>query len=112
MRSFSVSFLLFAAAASGFRPAKLTKQPTVICKGLFDGFINSMEAGYKGEDSAFQKQKAADAKKREEQRKRAEERKSRGYTELKDVAGKKTSVMVKYEESETTNEEKKFFGIF
>jgi len=72
-----------------------------------------MEAGYKGEDSAFQKQKAADEKKREEKRKQADARKARGYTELKDSFGKKTFVKVKYEEpAEPAKEEKKFFGLF
>lgn len=103
-------------AVSAFQPLIHPKngRTTVSCQGLFDGFINSMEAGYKGEDSAFQKQKAADAKKREEQKKRAEERKARGYTELKDVAGKKSFAKVKYEAEpeEASKDEKKFFGLF
>ena len=76
-----------------------------------------MEAGYKGEDSAYQKQKAFDEKKRAEQRKRAEERKSRGFTELKDLQGKKTFSKLKYEDDDDdapppAKEEKKFFGLF
>lgn len=75
-----------------------------------------MEAGYKGDDSAFQKQKAFDEKKRAEQRKRAEERKARGFTELKDLQGKKTFSKLKYEEENDdvppAKDEKKFFGLF
>jgi hypothetical protein len=75
-----------------------------------------MEAGYKGEDSAYQKQKAFDEQKRAEQRKRSEERKARGFTELKDLQGKKTFSKLKYDEEQDASppakEEKKFFGLF
>jgi hypothetical protein len=73
-----------------------------------------MEAGYKGDDSAFQKQKAADEQKRTGQRNRVEERKSRGYTELKDLKGKKTFAKLKVDEKQEppAKEEKKFFGLF
>lgn len=82
--------------------------------GIFDKFVQSMEAGYKGEDSAFQKQKAFDEQKRLEQRKRADERKSRGYTELKDVQGKKSFAKLKVDDEPEppAKEEKKFFGLF
>ena len=70
-------------------------------------------SGVQGGSSAFQKQKAADEKKREMKRNQAEERKARGYTELKDAVGKKTFAKVKYEEKPgTPKEEKKFFGLF
>lgn len=79
--------------------------------GLFDSFINSMEAGYKGEDSAFQKQKAADEAKRAEQKKRADARKARGFTELKDVK-ERTFAKTKYDAPPEKPQEKKLFGLF
>ena len=102
MRSSLAYFFLLAAVVSGFRQMNPTRQASTVC-----------HAGYKGEDSAFQKQKAADEKKREMKRNQAEERKARGYTELKDAVGKKTFAKVKYEEKPgTPKEEKKLFGLF
>ena len=82
--------------------------------GLFDGFINSMEAGYKGgEDSAFSKQKAADEAKRLAKKKATEARKKRGFTELKDVK-ERTYAKITYDDSNDPprEEKKKLFGLF
>jgi hypothetical protein len=118
MRVFLLSLLLAAAVVSGFQPVtSRSGRPTSSARqGIFDKFVNQMEAGYKGEDSAFQKQKAADEQKRLNQRKRADERKSRGYTELEEVQkqGKKTFAKLKVDEEEEppAKDEKKFFGLF
>ena len=73
-----------------------------------------MEAGYKGEDSAFQKQKAADAAKNAEKKKRSDARKARGFTQLSDVK-ERSYAKLKYDESESSDDDepkKKLFGIF
>ncbi len=112
MRQYLI-LLLLVVVVSGFQPTFQNQRLATARHGIFDKFIESMEAGYKGEDSAYQKQKAFDENKRAEQRKRADERKSRGYTELKNVQGKKTLTKLKYEEEpEPPKEEKKFFGLF
>ena len=85
MRSYLLLSLCVAVVSGFHSQSRLLRPPSIGFSrfdtsrhGIFDKFIESMEAGYKGEDSAYQKQKAFDEKKRAEQRKRAEERKSRG----------------------------------
>lgn len=111
----SLSHLLLVLApitsVSAFQPIFHGRSSTAR-HGIFDRFIESMEAGYKGEESAYQKQKAFDAKKREQKRKQVEERKARGFTKLSDVQGK-TFAKVEYEAGpEPQKQEKKFFGLF
>lgn len=71
-----------------------------------------MEAGYKGDNSAFQKQKAFDEEKRRAKKEQTNARKAKGYTELKDVAGKRTFAKTKYDAPEEKPKEKKLFGLF
>lgn len=119
MRLFLLSQLLLVTlvvVANGFLllpPTTTTGRPGTARAGIFDKFVESMEAGYKGDDSAFQKQKAADAKKQEEKRKQAEARKARGYTKLSEVKERSFSKL-KYEDKddEPPAQEKKFFGLF
>jgi len=109
-----ISQLLLVAlvVVSGFQPMPHLGRPATARPGIFDKFVESMEAGYKGEDSAFQKQKAADAKKQEEKRNQVQQRKGQGYTKLSDVK-ERTFSKVKYEEKpEPEKDEKKFFGLF
>lgn len=108
-----LSLALFFVAVCGFQTTLPNPRQHTAIYGIFDKFIESMEAGYKGEDSAFQKQKAFDEMKRADQRKRAEERKARGFTELKNIQGKKTTTKPESEQApEPPKEEKKFFGLF
>jgi hypothetical protein len=117
MRSFSIVLILavVVAIASGFHQSghHATRRPSsvVSLNGLFDGFINSMEAGYKGEDSAFARQKAADEKKIQAKKNQSEARRSKGFNELKDV-NERTFAKVKYEESEDKGAEEKKTGLF
>merc|ERR1740139_2076509 len=71
--------------------------------GMFDGFKKTMEAGYAGEDSAYNKQKALDEKKRNEKKNRNEQRRAKGVTELKDVK-QKTFAKTKYDYSGGTDD--------
>ncbi|CAB9523701.1 expressed unknown protein [Seminavis robusta] len=110
----SLLFLcLFLVAASAFAPSSITPSrttSTTSLNGLFDGFINSMEAGYKGDDSAFKKQKAADQAKRDAKKAEFEERRSQGFRLLSDVK-EKTFAQPKYEQEEKPKE-KKLWGLF
>ena len=108
---------LFATMVSGFQPlirpaTPVRQETTTAIYGLFDKFINDMEAGYKGEDSAYQKQKAFDAEKRQAKKDQNNARKAKGYTELKDVGGKRTFAKTKYDAPEEKPKEKKLFGLF
>lgn len=84
--------------------------------GMFDGFIKSMEAGYDGGDkSLYAQRKKEDERKRAKQRQKSDARKARGFTELKDVYGKKTFVETKYDFEdlpERTDPISKMFGGF
>jgi len=108
-------FITLCITTTAFQPTPQNTRHSTAHHGIFDKFIDSMEAGYKGEDSAFQKQKAADEAKRLEQKRRADERKNRGFTELKDVK-KRTFAKMKFdgpeEEDEEDGNKKKLFGLF
>ena len=94
----------------------LRHQSTAIQMGMFDGFIKSMEAGYDGGDkSLYAQRKKEDERKRAKQRQKSDARKARGFTELKDVYGKKTFVETKYDFEdlpERTDPISKMFGGF
>jgi len=112
---FSPFFITLFLPTTSFQPTPQNHRHSTAQKGIFDKFIESMEAGYKGEDSAFQKQKAADEAKRLEQKRRADDRKKRGFTELKDVR-KRTFTKLQYDGADDDEEEdknkKKLFGLF
>jgi len=117
MRSFLfVCLCLAVAVVSGFQQqlptARVTTDSSTAVFGLFDGFIRSMEAGYKGEDSAFAKQKAFDEEQRRKQKEKSDERRARGFRTLNDMIGeKKTPVEPKNEVEDNPKEDKKW-GIF
>ena len=107
---------LLVTAALAFSPvsspcwSRATTTTTTSLQGLFDGFINSMEAGYKGEESAYKKQKEMDEAKARAKKEAFEERKAKGFTLLKDVK-EKTFAKPKYELEEKPKE-KKLWGLF
>jgi len=82
--------------------------------GIFDKFVKGMEGNYKGDDSNFNKQKAADEQKRLAKKERmTAARDKKGITELKDVK-KKTFAKMKYQEEEKDEappKKKNIFGL-
>jgi len=115
-----LAFVVVAiAAVSSFQPSshpQNTRMDTARY-GLFDGFIKNMEAGYVGDDSAYQKAKASDEQKRAAKKAKFEAKRAQGFTELKDVK-QRTFAKMKFgaeeedDEPPAAPEKKKLFGLF